>query len=80
MLSELMQAIIKKTDKTQYIISTHSNLILNQVPVSDVIVFEKDSQNSTIVKDFRDEEYVKWASQYSTGTLWRNGDLGGNRY
>lgn len=80
MLSELMQAIIQKTDKTQYIISTHSNLILNQVPVSDVIVFEKDSHNSTIVKDFRDEEYIKWASQYSTGTLWRNGDLGGNRY
>ena len=22
--------------------------------------------------------YVEWASQYATGTLWRNGDLGGD--
>ena len=80
MLSELMQAIIDNSDKTQFIISTHSNLLLNQLPVSDVIVFEKDENNSTLVKEFRDKEYLDWAEQYTTGTLWRNGDLGGNRF
>jgi len=80
MLGELMQAILKNEGKTQYVISTHSNLILNQLPVSDVIVFEKDDKNRTEVRDFRDKEYEEWAAQYSTGTLWRNGDLGGNRY
>ena len=80
MLSELMLAIIKNAEKTQYIISTHSSLILNQLPVSNVIVFEKDDENRTVVNDFRDQEFLEWASQYSTGTLWRNGDLGGNRY
>lgn len=80
MLGELMQAIADHADGTQYILSTHSDHILNQLPVSDVIVLEKDESNKTIVKDFRDEEFVKWAGQYSTGTLWRNGDLGGNRY
>ena len=80
MLGELMAAIIKNEGGTQFIISTHSNLILNQLPVSDVIVFEKDDKNSTVVNDFRDKEFEEWASQYNTGTLWRNGDLGGNRY
>lgn len=80
MLSELMNAIMENTSKTQFIISTHSNLLLNQLPVSDVIVFEKDGKNASVVRDFRDKEYVEWAQQYSTGTLWRNGDLGGNRY
>lgn len=80
MLGELMQAILKNEGKTQYVISTHSNLILNQLPVSDVIVFEKDDKNRTEVRDFRNKEYEEWAAQYSTGTLWRNGDLGGNRY
>lgn len=80
MLSELMRAIMDDSNNTQYVISTHSSLLLNQIPVSDVIVFEKDEQNASVVRDFRDKEYVEWAEQYSTGTLWRNGDLGGNRY
>lgn len=80
MLSELMKSIMENMSKTQYVISTHSNLLLNQLPVSDVIVFEKDEQNASMVRDFRSKEYVEWAEKYSTGTLWRNGDLGGNRY
>lgn len=80
MLSELMQAIIENTGTTQFVISTHSSLLLNQLPVSDVIVFEKNEHNSSEAKEFRDKAYVDWAEQYSTGTLWRNGDLGGNRY
>lgn len=80
MLGELMQAIGGVSNQTQYVVSTHSSLLLDQVPVSDVIVFEKDEYNRSVVRDFRDEEYVLWAKQYGTGTLWRNGDLGGNRY
>lgn len=80
MLSELMHAIMDNASNTQFIISTHSNLLLNQLPVSDVLVFEKDDQNASVVRDFREKEFVEWAEQYSTGSLWRNGDLGGNRY
>lgn len=80
MVGELIQAILQIADSTQYIISTHSDHILNQLSVENIIVFEKDDTNKTIVKDFKDKEFVEWASQYSTGSLWRNGDLGGNRY
>jgi hypothetical protein len=45
-----------------------------------VIVLEKDDANSTIAKTFQNEDFIKWARKYATGRLWRNGDLGGNRY
>lgn len=80
MVGELIQAIVQTSDATQYIISTHSDHILNRLSVENIIVFEKDETNKTIVNDFKDKEFVEWASQYSTGSLWRNGDLGGNRY
>ena len=80
MIGELMQAILQTTNATQYVISTHSDHILNQLSVENIIVFEKDDDNKTFVKDFRDNEFVEWASQYSAGSLWRNGNLGGNRY
>lgn len=80
MVTELMSAIQETAEDTQYIISTHSELLLNQLPVENVIVFEKDENNATIVNEFTDTAFVEWASQYSTGRLWRNGDLGGNRY
>ena len=80
MITEIMAAIQETANETQYIISTHSELLLNQLPVSNVFVFEKDEKNSTQVKTYVSEDFVEWASQYATGRLWRNGDLGGNRY
>lgn len=80
MLGELIQAISEYAGGTQYVLSTHSDHILNHLPVSDVIVLEKNEHNQTTVRTFRDEDYTTWATQYSTGILWRNGDLGGNRY
>lgn len=80
MLGELMTAIAETACETQYIICTHSELILNQLDISNVIVLEKDDANSTIAKTFQNEDFIKWARKYATGRLWRNGDLGGNRY
>lgn len=80
MIGELTRAILQTSNETQFIISTHSDHILNNLSVDNIIVFEKDDNNETIVKDFKDKEFIGWASQYSTGSLWRNGDLGGNRY
>lgn len=80
MISEFVEAMNQVSDKTQFIISTHSEHILNNLSVENVLVCEKDDDNGTIVNTFRNKDYVEWASQYATGNLWRNGDLGGNRY
>lgn len=80
MINELMEAIKSRMTDTQFIISTHNENVLNQFDVDDVIVCEKDEYNATTMTVFRDEDFKNWATSYTTGRLWRNGDLGGNRY
>lgn len=80
MIREFVESLEQVSSETQFIISTHSEHILNNLSVENVLVCEKDDDNATIVNTFRDKDYVEWASQYATGRLWRNGDLGGNRY
>lgn len=80
MIQEIMEGIDQASEKTQFLITTHSELVLNQTTVDNVIVCEKDDDNASVVRTFRTEEYKKWAADYATGNLWRSGDLGGNRY
>lgn len=80
MLAEIVEQVNDTCNDTQYIIATHSQQLLNHVTVDKLIVIEKDESNSSTVTTFHEEDFKLWASQYSTGTLWRNGDLGGNRY
>lgn len=80
MICEIMEAMEDSSDCTQFLITTHSELILNHTTIDNVIVCEKDDDNATCVKTYRSDEYKEWAIDYSTGNLWRSGDLGGNRY
>jgi len=80
MICEIMENMETARDNTQFLITTHSELVLNQTTIDNVIVCEKDEENATYIKTFRTEEYKEWAVDYSTGNLWRSGDLGGNRY
>lgn len=80
MINEIVENIQDAASGTQFVISTHSEHILNNISVDDVLVCEKDKDNSTVINTFRDAEFVEWASKYTTGNLWRNGDLGGNVY
>lgn len=80
MISELMQGIQSYCTDSQFIISTHSEIVLNQVSVDNVMVCEKNGENSTEINIYHDDDYRQWAEDYATGRLWRNGDLGGNRY
>ncbi len=80
MINEIVENIQEVTPETQFILSTHSEHVLNNVSVDTVLVCEKDKENATSVNTFRDAEFVEWASKYAIGNLWRNGDLGGNVY
>lgn len=80
MISEIIDGIIEKSKDCQFIISTHSENVLNQLTVKELIVCDKDEENATRILTFPDKDFQEWAAAYSTGRLWRNGDLGGNRY
>lgn len=70
MIGEIMSAIEDIQEQPQFIICTHDELVLNLSSVSDMVVFEKDDKNATIVRTFRDEEFVSWANDYATGNLF----------
>ena len=70
MIGKIMSAIEDIQEQPQFIICTHDELVLNLSSVSDMVVFEKDDKNATIVRTFRDEEFVSWANDYATGNLF----------
>lgn len=80
MICEIMESMEEASSDTQFLVSTHSELVLNQTTIDNVIVCEKDEHNATCIKTFRTDDYRTWAADYATGNLWRSGDLGGNRY
>jgi predicted ATPase len=80
MLFELAKQLEKASEKSQIIITTHAPGLLNQFPLRAVRVFEKDETNQTIVKKFTEEDFAGWYDEFAPGQMWRNGDLGGNRY
>lgn len=61
------------------IVNTHSDILLNNFDYENLLVFEKDESNATIVKSFTDEEMLYWIENYSLGALWQKGVLGGIR-
>lgn len=71
---------LQKTQNTQFVVASHSETLLNQFEVDDILVLEKNECNQSEVQVFRSDEFRAWASDYSTGQLWRNGNLGGKRF
>lgn len=77
-LSDLMQ---KSAKDSQLILATHSPLLLNKFELSDLIIFEKDNDNQTILIEHDEEDCQEWIDKnYSTGQLWVKGLIGGKRW
>ena len=79
MISLIGESLIESSNKTQYFIATHSPLVLNQFEIEDLLVFEKDDLNQSIVKKYKEEDFQSWLENYSTGQLWVSGLIGGKR-
>lgn len=62
--------------KTQVIISTQSVTLLNQFEAKDVIIVERND-NQTIFKRLTSEEMKGWLEDFSLGELWEKNLLGG---
>lgn len=73
--------MIKLAEKdTQLIIATHSPHLLNQFELEDVLVFEKNENNSTEVKKLSNTDFSDYEGDLLPGQLWLNGELGGKRW
>jgi predicted ATPase len=65
---------------TQMIISTHSPLLLNSFELEDLLIFEKDNDNQTVVKRKSEEDFKDWEGAFLAGQMWLRGQLGGVRW
>ena len=75
------KAIQDAESRTQLIIATHSEALVNRF--SDrpeaVIVCEKEANNATTLKRQSSQELSTWLEDYTLGDLWHRGVIGGNR-
>ena len=80
MLYNLAEAIKEAGETATVVISTHSTQLLNYFDLQTVRVFEKDADNSTQVYAYTEGDFKGWYDTFQVGTMWRQGDIGGNRY
>lgn len=64
----------------QIIVATHSPHLLNQFELEDVIVFEKDEENRTVVKKVSEDQFEDWDGEFLPGQMWLRGLIGGKRW
>ncbi len=80
MIMNIANAIKEASTDTTFLISTHSENLLNYFELENVKVFEKDDSNATVVNSYNAEQFADWYADFSVGQMWKQGDLGGVRY
>lgn len=81
MINTIVKAIkFASGDKSQIIMATHSPLLLNSFDLDDILIFEKDEKNQTIVETKTEEDFEEWDDNYLVGQLWLRGQIGGKRW
>lgn len=80
MALNITKAIKEASKNSMMLIATHSENILDAFEFEQVRVFEKEPDNSTVVNSFKTKDFEKWYDEYNLGKMWRQGDIGGNRW
>ena len=77
---QIGNAIKEASENSPIIISTHSENLLNSFEIENIRVFEKDEKNSSKIFSYTEKDFEGWYEDFSVGKMWRQGDLGGNRW
>jgi predicted ATPase len=80
-LPKLADLLIEASQRTQIIVTTHSDILvdaLTETPES-VVVCEKQEGKTSMVRLSKDDLAV-WLDQYRLGQLWTRGEIGGTRW
>jgi len=80
MIRTICESIKDTSSNTQYIIATHSEYIVDSFEIRNLRIFEKNADNATNVKQFTESDFKDWYETFNLGRMWRQGDLGGNRW
>ncbi len=80
-LPTIAELLIDASDKTQLIVTTHSDVLvsaLSDCPES-VLVCERDDME-THLRRLEKDQLKEWLDKYTLGELWRMGEIGGTRW
>jgi predicted ATPase len=78
-MSTIAEMLIEASQRTQIIVTTHSDALVSALPPESVLVCERDSQG-THLRRLDPEKLKTWLDNYSLGDIWRMGEIGGNRW
>ena len=81
-LSLLAEALVEASERTQLIVTTHSESLVDSLSArpESVVVCERDSEGASCFERLSRKRLDVWLEDYSLGRLWRKGEIGGNRW
>ena len=80
MINSVAEMLRRASNSSQLIIATHSPLLLNAFTLEDVLVFEKEENNASVVKRYYEEDFDMYEGDLLPGQLWLRGEIGGKRW
>ncbi|MBI2301241.1 MAG: AAA family ATPase [Armatimonadetes bacterium] len=75
----LGELLVEASERTQLVVTTHSDALLTRLDPAHVLVTERDEAGTRLRRLERDA-LSEWLAEYTLGDLWRMGELGGNRW
>ncbi len=77
----LAQLLIEASERTQLIITTHSDILVDELTDTPDTVFVCEKENgATNIRGLDSERLKEWLSDYTLGQLWLTGEIGGTRW
>jgi predicted ATPase len=77
----LADLLVEASKRTQLIITTHSDALLDAfTDTPDIVCVCEKVEGSTVIQRLDKERLKVWLDDYSLGQLWAKGEIGGNRW
>jgi predicted ATPase len=81
LIVHLAELLLDASEHTQLIVTTHSDILVDALTeYADSIIVSEKHDHQTVLRRLQRQGLQVWLKKYSLGTLWRNGELGGNRW
>ncbi|MFZ3166447.1 MAG: AAA family ATPase [Candidatus Methanoperedens sp.] len=80
-LPKLADYLVAASKRTQLIVTTHSDILINAMTERPEVVLVCEKHNGcTSVRRLKEEDLKVWLEKYRLGELWIQGHLGGTRW
>lgn len=80
MIRGLFELMADSATQSQLIISTHSLQLLDYTNLEQLIIIEKDDNNSSFVRRLKESDFEGQFDEFYPGQMWLKGFLGGVRW